>query len=128
MSDNKRVLLVDDENDLLRASTLWMTSAGYDTLTACNGCEAVEKATEELPDAIVMDIRMPEKNGLTALAELKRQPCTKDIPVVMLSASLVDQECALDTGATCFLSKPYDGRHLINVVTSAISSHADRNS
>ena len=67
-----------------------------------------------------MDVRMPQKDGLTALDELKQKSDTRQIPVVMLSASLVDREKALDAGASYFLSKPYEGHELIKAVNAAI--------
>lgn len=75
---------------------------------------------ESRPDAIVMDVRMPRMDGLTALAELKADPDTRDIPVVMLSASLPDQKEALDRGARFFLRKPYGGQALIEAVRSSL--------
>ncbi|QDT47414.1 Alkaline phosphatase synthesis transcriptional regulatory protein PhoP [Symmachiella dynata] len=122
MSPNKTILLVDDEADIRQATQLWMATAGFKTSTAKDGEQAVACATQQQPDAIVMDVRMPHLDGLSALAELKEQTSTQHIPVVMLSASLVDQERALDAGANCFVTKPYDGRNLIKVVQAAIGT------
>lgn len=118
----KRILLVDDDSDILHATKLRMSVAGFDTLTANDGLEAVTSAMEDQPDAIVMDIRMPHKDGLTVLDELKKEFETRQIPIVMLSASLVDKERALDTGASFFLTKPYEGRELIEAVNVAIDN------
>lgn len=120
MELQKQILLVDDDSDILRATCLRLSGAGFETSTAINGMEAVENAMQGQPSAIVMDVRMPLKDGLTALDELKQESGTRRIPVVMLSASLVDREKALDAGASYFLSKPYEGRELIKAVNAAI--------
>lgn len=120
MKRAKRILLVDDDSDILRATRIRLSVAGFETATAQDGVEAIATAMEVQPTAIVMDVRMPQKDGLSTLDELKRQSDTKRIPVVMLSASLVDKERALDAGAKYFLSKPYEGRELIDAVNAAI--------
>jgi len=114
------VLLVDDDRDVVQGSKLRLTAAGYDTLAAYDGEEGVEMASRRHPDAIVLDVRMPHRDGLSALADLRSQPETKDIPVVMLSASLRDQRSALEAGARFFVRKPYNGENLIEAVNKAI--------
>ncbi len=98
---------------------LRLKSAGYHTSVASDGDEGVRKAIEDKPDAIVMDVRMPKKDGMAALIELKEMEQTKCIPVVMLSASIVDQQRALDAGARFFLTKPYQGQDLVASVSAA---------
>lgn len=116
----KKILLVDDDSDILLATKLRMSVAGFETSTANDGMEATESVLKSHPDAIVMDVRMPHKDGLTVLDELKKEVVTRNIPIVMLSASLVDKERALDAGASFFLTKPYEGRELIEAVNVAI--------
>lgn len=120
MHDPKRILLVDDDEDILRGTTTRLTAAGYYTLVACNGDEGIACAAAQHPDAIVLDVCMPHKDGLAALAELRAGPSTRDIPIVMLSASLADQCAALKAGAKFFLRKPYTGPTLINAIQRAI--------
>jgi len=124
MIPSKRILLVDDEEEILRATELWLSFAGFETSTACDGRDAISSATKDQPDAIVMDVRMPHLDGLTALSELQHQEETRHIPIVMLSASLVDKEQALDAGATYFLTKPYQGRELVEAVNAAVNRPA----
>ena len=126
MTSTKRILLVDDEEEILRSTALWLSAAGFQTATSRDGAEAVAAAIESHPDAIVMDVRMPHKDGVTALAELQQRSDTRQIPIVMLSASLVDKEMALDAGATFFLSKPYQGRELVEAVKVAIHQADER--
>jgi CheY-like chemotaxis protein len=120
MVPRKRILLVDDEPELVQGAQLWLRSAGYEASTARDGEQAVSDASTKQPDAIVMDVRMPRKDGLSALKELKQRLDTRHIPVVMLSASFVDQERALDSGARFFLTKPYEGRSLLAAIKTAV--------
>ena len=116
-----RILIVDDDEDILRGARIRLKGAGYKTFLAHDGAEGVLSAVENNPNAIVMDVRMPRMDGLTALAQLRGRRETKDIPVVMLSASLVDQQAALNAGARYFLTKPYQGETLLAAVDSALS-------
>ena len=121
MSDQTTVLLIEDDREIRSVASLRLRAAGYNTMDAADGEEGVRKALAEHPDAIVMDVRMPMKDGMTALAELKKQEETRDIPIVMLSASIVDQQRALEAGARFFLTKPYQGTDLLATVTAAIN-------
>ena len=118
MPDRINVLVTDDEADVRRGVSLWLNAAGFDTFTANDGAEAVCAAREKHPGAIVLDVRMPRVNGMQALEALQKCPETKSIPVVMLSASLVDQQRALEAGAKFFLRKPYSGKELVCALRS----------
>jgi len=120
MSEKLTVLLVDDDQALLDGTRLRLRASGYDTLEASDGIQGVATAIKAQPDAIVMDVRMPRMDGLKALVELQESTDTKSIPVVMLSASLRDQQQALDAGARFFITKPYEGKNLVRAIESAI--------
>lgn len=120
MTNPNRILLVDDDADVLRGAMLWLKAAGYETYTANDGNQAIAVAVQDKPDAIVMDVRMPNRDGLSAMSQLQQRDDTKDIPIIMLSASLIDQQRALDAGARFFLSKPYEGKKLIAAVNAAV--------
>ena len=119
MPDKLRILVVDDDRAIVQAISVRLRAAGYDVLTAFDGSAGLASATTNRPDTIVLDIRMPGLDGLTVLTKLREQDETKDIPVVMLSASVVDQRNALDIGAQFFLEKPYDAKTLVAAVESA---------
>lgn len=121
MSPSKQILLVDDEPEIRLGAALRLKAAGYGTMTAADGVEAVAAATEHRPDAVLMDVRMPRRDGLWALSELKRNEATRRIPVVMLSASARDQRLALDSGAKYFIPKPYSGVDLLAALESALA-------
>jgi CheY-like chemotaxis protein len=120
MPDKRTVLVVDDERQIAQVACIRLKNAGYRTITATDGEEAVSMALEAQPDAIVLDVRMPRMDGLTALAQLRLRSQTQDIPVVMLSASLIDKPAAMDAGARFFLTKPFDAPTLIAAVNRAV--------
>lgn len=119
---SNRVLIVDDNVEIVQATSARLRAAGYETICAFDGAQGVRLATTDSPDAIVLDVRMPVQDGMTALAELKRRDDTRDIPVVMVSASVVDQHTALESGARFFLRKPHDGRKLVDALNTIVSS------
>ena len=126
MPDKRRVLLVDDDREIVRGVGIRLRAAGYEILTAFDGQAGLLAAKENLPDAIVLDVRMPVMDGLTMLRRLRDYKETEAIPVVILSASVVDQgkARALEQGARYFLEKPYDPKSLIEAVEAAIAEAA----
>lgn len=116
----KRILVVDDDRDIMRGMLIRLRSRGYETMEACDGRTGVDGALRDHPDAIVMDVRMPVMDGLQALGLLQLQTITHDIPVIMLSASLSDRQAALDAGARFFISKPYQSEMLIAALEDAL--------
>jgi CheY-like chemotaxis protein len=117
------VLVVEDDRDVAFGASLRLRAAGYQTLLAHDGHEGVRLAREARPTAIVLDVRMPRMNGLVALNKLQHDDRTKNIPIVMLSASVVDQQAALDAGARYFLTKPYQHTTLLTALERAISEN-----
>ena len=126
MSTRSHILLVEDDRDVLRAVGVRLRAAGFETIVAHDGEAGLAAARVNLPDAIVLDIRMPGMDGLTVLARLREEEGTRDIPVVVLSANVVETvKCkALDLGAKFFLQKPYDPKSLVQAIQTAISSSA----
>lgn len=112
----KCILIVDDNDEIVSATSARLRAAGFQTICAYDGAQGIRMASVGAPDAIILDMRMPVQDGLAALAELKRRDDTRDIPVVVLSASIVDQQTALESGARFFLRKPHDGRALIDAL------------
>jgi len=115
-----RILVVDDDHDIAFGTCCRLKHAGYQTITAKDGVEGLEQAAAQLPDAILLDIRMPKMDGFTTLRHLKANDRTKDIPVVIISASLVDQQKALDSGAQYFLPKPCNTRQIVEKVDAVV--------
>ncbi|MBN9692070.1 MAG: response regulator [Verrucomicrobia bacterium] len=112
----KKILIADDEPHMLRVTELSLKKGGYDLVMARNGREAIEIARRDLPNLIVMDVLMPEVDGLTALKVLKEDPLTSGIPVIMFSArgQLVTRKDGQASGAALFITKPFSPTQLLN--------------
>jgi two-component system alkaline phosphatase synthesis response regulator PhoP len=104
-----KILIAEDERDIRDLITFTLTFGGYQVVAAANGEEALEKAREEIPDLILMDVRMPKMTGYEACQEMKQDDRIKHIPVVFLSAKGQDSEVAtgLDVGAVEYILKPF---------------------
>jgi signal transduction histidine kinase/DNA-binding response OmpR family regulator len=110
-----KILIADDAPDNVTLLSRYMTSEGYDYITASNGVEALEQARLEVPDLILLDVNMPEKDGFTALRELRADPEIRHIPVIILTAarpSPMDIQWGLNLGADDYITKPFDKREL----------------
>ena len=120
------ILLVDDEPHLARVAELSLRKGGFDIVMARNGREALEAARRAPPALIVMDILMPEMDGLTALGELKQDPALARIPVILLSArgQLMTPEEAAAHGAALFLTKPFSPTQLLREAQRLIGGAA----
>lgn len=112
----KTIMVIDDEIEIRDIAAMRLSLAGYKVTKASDGQDALDKLCIEMPDAIVMDSRMPRKDGMAVLTELKLRSDTCHIPVVMLSANLVDKRRALDGGARFFIAKPYKAADLLEAI------------
>jgi len=110
----KKILVVDDDADLVELIRFNRTQAGYAIGTASNGVEAIKKARSWQPDLIVLDIMMPELDGFAVCEILRRDPATAGIPIMMLTAlsSELGRMAGLDSGASDFITKPFSPRLL----------------
>lgn len=109
MSDQKhKILIVDDEPDIIEFLTYNLVKEGYQVVSASNGSEGIEIATKELPDLIILDIMMPEMDGITACQNLRKLPAFKQTLITFLSARSEDfsQIDALDAGGDDYITKP----------------------
>lgn len=114
-----KILVAEDETDIRELIAYSLVNiGGFQVVKARNGAEAVEVAEAELPDLILMDVRMPRMTGVEACARLKENPQTKDIPVVFLSAMGQEQEIqqGMDAGAVEYVLKPFAPEVLMNKV------------
>jgi CheY-like chemotaxis protein len=119
-----RVLVVDDDPQVLTLLRVNFELEGYDVLFACNGEEALEIAWDQLPDAVVCDVMMPGTDGLTVLRQLRASPKTKAIPFVVVSAKAqrADIKAAIEMGADKYITKPFDPQELLDAVAELLSS------
>jgi DNA-binding response OmpR family regulator len=109
------VLIVDDEPDAVELAAFNLTKAGFEIVTAENGVEALSKARARLPDAIVLDLMLPEMDGFEVCRYLRRDPLTAAIPIIMVTAKAaeVDRILGLELGANDYLTKPFSPRELV---------------
>lgn len=125
MSDRRRILLVDDDRDIVRGVAIRLRAAGYDVSVSHGGQAGLTVAQHCQPDAIVLDMRMPVVDGMDVLRELRERPETAGIPVIVLSASVVEtgKSQALELGARYFLEKPYEAPQLVAAVKAALADN-----
>ncbi len=123
MARGKRVLVVDDEDDIRDVVQLSLeATAGWQVLTARSGREGVTKAKTEQPDAILLDVMMPEMDGVVTYQELQADPSTRHIPVIFLTAKVqsTDRRFYADLGVGAVISKPFDPLNLAGHVAEKL--------
>ncbi len=119
----KKILVADDEVFMLRLLDMTLKKGGYEVISCRDGQEALAAAAAQLPQLIVLDVMMPGLDGLGALRQLKENPATREIPVVVLSAkghALTKVE-AEASGAVLFLAKPFSPNELLSAVQKILS-------
>lgn len=119
----QRILIVDDEEDLRAVAQLSLElMRGWEVSAASSGAEAVRRAAEELPDAILLDVMMPEMDGPTTLLRLRENPATREIPVLLLTAKVqeADRTRLSHLGVAGVLTKPFDPLTLPDEVAGAL--------
>jgi CheY-like chemotaxis protein len=120
----RKVLVVDDDPIMHRVLKHYLEERGYETLTAGTGGQAIEVASNELPDLILLDVGMPDMSGLAALRQLKEQEATRLIPVIVITAH-ADRTTQLESkisGAAAFLTKPFRLAELLDALQKILPS------
>ena len=114
----KKILAVDDERHIVRLIQVNLERAGYQVITAYDGREALKKIEEEHPDLVVLDVMMPYMNGLEALKQIRANPKTRNLPVIMLTAKAQDQDVfqGYSYGVDIYLTKPFNPVELLTFV------------
>jgi two-component system alkaline phosphatase synthesis response regulator PhoP len=115
-----KILIVDDDPDLVEAVTMILESKDYDVIPAYGGIEGLEKAKAEEPDLIVLDVMMPDKDGYAVCKELKTDPKYRKIPILLLTAVVskisttrYTQQMGLETEADDYIDKPVEPAELV---------------
>lgn len=111
----RKILVVDDEANIRRFLNHELTQKGYLVIEAANGHEAIRMAREHLPDLITLDVLMPDITGLDVTAVLKKDPATKDIPIVIISV-MEWQERAFELGAADYITKPCNMAEMVRKI------------
>ncbi|HVF52870.1 MAG TPA: response regulator [Actinomycetota bacterium] len=118
----KCVLVVEDEPDLRRLFGIMLSGAGYDVVDAPSGERAIEIVKESLPDAMLLDLRMPGVDGWEVLARLKKEELLESIPVIVISAHTGGDTAAAAerSGASDYLAKPVDREQLLSAIARVV--------
>jgi two-component system phosphate regulon response regulator PhoB len=116
------VLLVDDDPDIRHLVAYKLTKAGFDVVQAADGLAALQAVQQQVPDLVILDIRMPRMSGFEVCRELRANPLTETVPIIMLTARArpQDLEQAYAAGATDYVVKPFSPRILLQHVESAL--------
>ncbi len=114
-SSQKKILIVEDEQDILQLVKHYLEKEGFRPITAMNGCEALKKAKEEKPDLVVLDLMLPELDGLEVCKRLRSVPETAMLPILMLTAKAEESDTivGLELGADDYVTKPFSPKALV---------------
>lgn len=117
--DKRKILIVDDEKDLVETVVFQLEQSGYEVISAYDGPEGLEKAKKEKPDLIILDIMMPKMSGDDVARVLKDDEETRDIPILFLTClakGVGDMQKPYMSGGNIFLAKPFDVEELLKAI------------
>lgn len=119
---SKKILIVDDDKDLLLGLNIRLKASGYNVILAADAPSAISKAQREKPDLIIMDIGLPGGDGFTVMERLKSPQINVTSPIIILTArdARTNRERALKTGAVAFLQKPTENGELLTIIRKAL--------
>ena len=117
-----RILVVDDNHDIVNIVESWLKANDYEVYTAYSGEEGLEKSKSLKPDAVILDIVMPDIDGSSVAAEMKENPGTDQIPIICLTGAVKSSELPKNNivGGQYFLAKPFKGVDLLKMLRLVI--------
>ena len=126
-TEPKKIIIVEDETDTAEMFAEMMRLSGYHVLKSYGGAPAIALISHEIPDAVVLDVMMPDLSGLEVLRHLRQDPRLEKIPVIAVSAKSLpsDIKNGLDAGANKYLTKPVAFQDLNAAVREVINAAAD---
>ena len=124
----KKILIVEDNPDLREILQFHVDNLGYDTILAVNGKEAVDLATSQVPDLIIMDMMMPVMDGHQATRMIREHPSTCSTPILAMTARVTirDKEHCIQSGCNDFLAKPYTCMQLISSIGKLLDQNGQQ--
>ena len=127
MNMNRKILVVEDDPSALRLAGYALEQEGYQVITASDGLEGVRKARDEHPDLIILDIMLPGLDGYEVCQQLRKEPETAKLPILILSAKAreIDKDTGLKIGADDYLTKPADPSTIVAKVKALLASRLD---
>ncbi|HEY64500.1 MAG TPA: response regulator [Caldilineae bacterium] len=120
---NKRVLVIDDEPELIKLVSIFLGMAGFEVVGAHDGLSAIENLERLSPDLVICDMVMPAMDGIETIKAIRAHPRMSSIPIIMLSArgQMDEIERALAVGANDYIMKPFSGAEVIRIVKKYLS-------
>lgn len=125
---NKKILVVDDEIDLVKGLTIILESKGYEVLSAFDGEEGMKKVEEENPDLIVLDIKMPKMDGYTFVKKIKANKSTEKVPIIILTAKDKMKDLFEIEGIKDYVVKPFKNEDLLGKIENLLEEKEGRES
>ena len=121
-----RVLIVEDEPNIVLSLEILLHRAGYETVSAGDGEEALELMRRTRPDVVLLDIMLPKRNGYEVCRTVKSDAALSSIPVIMLTAKGQEVEIlkGLELGASAYITKPFGNAEVLEAVRAALESRA----
>jgi len=118
----KRILVVDDDHDVVEIVESWLKANGYEVYTAYSGKEGLKRCKLLKPDAIILDIVMPDMDGSSVAEEIKEDPNTYEIPIIFLTGAVKSSEVPEShvVGGQYFLAKPFKGEDLLKMLRQVL--------
>jgi chemosensory pili system protein ChpA (sensor histidine kinase/response regulator) len=119
------IMVVDDSLTVRKITTRMLLRAGYQVVTATDGVDALEKLEEFTPDVMLLDIEMPRMDGFALARQLRRDPKTHDLPIIMITSRTADKhrEYAMQLGVNTYLGKPYQEDDLLQNIADFVAVH-----
>ncbi|MDX8385625.1 MAG: Hpt domain-containing protein [Gallionella sp.] len=119
------IMVVDDSLTVRKITTRMLTRAGYQVMTATDGVDALEKLVDCVPEVMLLDIEMPRMDGFALARELRRDPKTHDMPIIMITSRTADKhrEYAMQLGVNTYLGKPYQEDDLLQNIADFVAEH-----
>ncbi len=116
--EKNKILIVEDEESLLRLESILLTSKGYDVIGASNGQQALDAVLADRPDLVLLDIMLPEIDGFEVCNRIKSNPETEGIPVIMVTAKKTGDDMARGeaAGADWYITKPFKSAMVIETI------------
>lgn len=113
-----KILVVEDDPDIMRILTHALTAAGYQVVPAYGGEDAIRKVKAQKPDLVLTDLAMPKVSGVEVIESIKRDPDTQQIPVIAVTAHVWDgiAQSAGQVGCDGYISKPFNAKHVVQEV------------
>jgi DNA-binding response OmpR family regulator len=122
----KKILVVEDDLDLVELLRFNLTNAGFSVMAATDGSEALKKARSVVPDLILLDLMLPELDGFAVCEILRREAATAPIPIIILTAmsSHFARLAGLESGANDYITKPFSPKHLLGRIATVLNQSA----